>query len=50
MKDEVAPPRGEAETARRGEEETKQKERIDDGSTIKASQLNNADRLFGFSH
>jgi hypothetical protein len=34
----------------RGEEHTEQKARTDDSSAVKASQLNNADRLFGFSH
>jgi hypothetical protein len=27
-----------------------QKARTDDGSSVKASQLNNANRLFGFNH
>jgi hypothetical protein len=48
--DEAAPLRGEEETARRGEEETEHKACIDDNSAVKASQLNNADCLFGFSH
>jgi hypothetical protein len=45
--DEAVLPRGEEETVQHGEQ---QKARTDGGSAIKVSQLNNADRLFGFSH
>jgi hypothetical protein len=44
--DDAAPPHREEETVRHGESK---KARTDDGSAIKASQLNNADHLFGFS-